>query len=276
MKKVSTPNINSIEVYEKKLSCEKGDRRRYLQENRDVVVAKYHNFPKKISEFITLDALCVEKELGEALIHSFESPTKSVNKMIVDIKKHHNDNVNSYCQYCGIDQAKTVDHYLPKSEFQEYSILHENLIPCCSVCNSRKGDRLKPSDVLNVYIDDIDQFELLKCDLVIQNKTIVASYYLEKPDSISNDDFDRIKNHYLNLNLFEEFKRSFAVIFSEETESIKSTNLNCREKLKVILEYKYHGTKNTFGQNHWKTVAYKKILNTNNILDYLLFGEDDL
>jgi len=51
-------------------------------------------------------------------------------------------NVNC-CPYCGMRANVTVDHYLPKDEFPQFSMLGMNLVPACSDCqNSRhKGSK---------------------------------------------------------------------------------------------------------------------------------------
>lgn len=43
------------------------------------------------------------------------------------------------CPYCGISPCKTLDHYYCKSSLPQFSILHNNLIPCCGDCNKEKG-----------------------------------------------------------------------------------------------------------------------------------------
>lgn len=42
------------------------------------------------------------------------------------------------CHYCGLD-ANSVDHVLPRSRGGTDDL--DNLVACCSSCNSSKGDR---------------------------------------------------------------------------------------------------------------------------------------
>ncbi|MFA5035530.1 MAG: HNH endonuclease [Candidatus Margulisiibacteriota bacterium] len=47
---------------------------------------------------------------------------------------------NHTCQYCGKKHATlTIDHVIPKSRGGRD--VWENVVVCCSACNSRKGDR---------------------------------------------------------------------------------------------------------------------------------------
>lgn len=50
------------------------------------------------------------------------------------------------CPMCGSPGGRSLDHALPKSEFPEFSILRENLVPACTICNSdEKGARYRGS-----------------------------------------------------------------------------------------------------------------------------------
>jgi 5-methylcytosine-specific restriction endonuclease McrA len=45
------------------------------------------------------------------------------------------------CPMCGSPTTGSVDHYLPRAVFPEFSILYSNLVPACTHCNSaQKGD----------------------------------------------------------------------------------------------------------------------------------------
>jgi 5-methylcytosine-specific restriction endonuclease McrA len=45
------------------------------------------------------------------------------------------------CPMCGSSVTGTVDHYLPKEDFPEFSVMAANLVPACSHCNSGKKGR---------------------------------------------------------------------------------------------------------------------------------------
>jgi len=47
-------------------------------------------------------------------------------------------NARGKCPFCSLGDPRTLDHYLPKTDYPEFSILPLNLIPCCRDCNSFK------------------------------------------------------------------------------------------------------------------------------------------
>jgi 5-methylcytosine-specific restriction endonuclease McrA len=62
------------------------------------------------------------------------------------------------CPVCGSSSQGSLDHYLPKEDFGEFSIMRANLIPACSHCNSdEKGTVYKgvgSTRLLHPYYDD--------------------------------------------------------------------------------------------------------------------------
>lgn len=63
------------------------------------------------------------------------------------------------CPVCGSSGGRSLDHALPRSEFPEFSIVRENLVPACTICNSdEKGREYRGSvpneRLLHPYYDD--------------------------------------------------------------------------------------------------------------------------
>ncbi|UNM22340.1 hypothetical protein K0P33_13190 [Pseudomonas sp. ArH3a] len=45
------------------------------------------------------------------------------------------------CPMCGNSAVGTVEHYLPKAPFPEFSVFSWNLVPSCNSCNQKRGSR---------------------------------------------------------------------------------------------------------------------------------------
>lgn len=63
------------------------------------------------------------------------------------------------CPMCGSSGGRSLDHALPKSKFPEFSILRENLVPACRICNSDvKGAKFRgvrsPERYTHPYYDN--------------------------------------------------------------------------------------------------------------------------
>lgn len=62
------------------------------------------------------------------------------------------------CPVCGSPSIGTLDHYLPKEDYPEFSVLASNLVPACGLCNSgAKGRTVKgsssPERFIHPYFD---------------------------------------------------------------------------------------------------------------------------
>ncbi|MBD8548261.1 HNH endonuclease [Sphingomonas sp. CFBP 8760] len=62
------------------------------------------------------------------------------------------------CPMCGSLGGRSLDHALPRQRFPEFSILRENLVPACEICNSsEKGDTYRgpsrPTRFIHPYYD---------------------------------------------------------------------------------------------------------------------------
>ncbi|MEA9728408.1 hypothetical protein VDF12_16155 [Xanthomonas campestris pv. raphani] len=75
--------------------------------------------------------------------------------------RHHYDKIllsppYKKCPYCSLGQATTLDHYLPKSRFPQFSVAVANLVPSCKDCQSKKGRDYavnKGTQTLHPYFD---------------------------------------------------------------------------------------------------------------------------
>lgn len=78
------------------------------------------------------------------------------------------------CPFCSHRPPKSVDHYLPKETFAEFSVVSLNLVPCCRDCNSDKHARVLTDDeqFVHPYYDLIGNVTWLEC---------VVSYEVDSP-----------------------------------------------------------------------------------------------
>ena len=81
-------------------------------------------------------------------------PAKALRKSIRDLPL-------TRCPYCGRHgKPKTLDHFLPKDDYPEFSLYYKNLIPCCWTCNHAKRKQLWDETTgarlfLNPYFDSL-------------------------------------------------------------------------------------------------------------------------
>ena len=102
------------------------------------------------------------------LRHLWESGTIALNELTDVVWEEFAASEIRRCPYCGINTADTLDHYLPKELFPEFSVNAANLIPCCGRCNLLKGvdSPTASTRVLHPRLDLVD-VQLVSCEIVV-------------------------------------------------------------------------------------------------------------
>jgi hypothetical protein len=106
----------------------------------------------------------------------------------------------SCCPMCGSLGGRSLDHALPRADFPEFSILRENLVPACTMCNSdEKGSTYRgrrPERFIHPYYDrwasqalwriefapdlDVLQFQAIPLDSVPRRYRRVVQFHVSK------------------------------------------------------------------------------------------------
>jgi 5-methylcytosine-specific restriction endonuclease McrA len=75
------------------------------------------------------------------------------------------------CPMCGSPTTGSLDHYLPRNAYPEFSIMTSNLVPACSHCNSGvKGNTYRgttPERFIHPYFDAFTNVPLWQVELIL-------------------------------------------------------------------------------------------------------------
>jgi len=112
------------------------------------------------------------------------------------------------CPMCGSAQAGTLDHYLPKSIFPEFSILGKNLVPACSYCNNTKSDRLPTgpsSRFFHPYFDQLPPARVLFANIDVED-TVTVDYQIRRSPDVDAQLVDVLEFHFVELGLAKIYR----------------------------------------------------------------------
>lgn len=130
---------------------------------------------------------------------------------------------NEICPFCGYYDVDTLDHYLPKALFFQYSVTKENLVPACIKCNKNKRTEVpedRAQEIIHPYYDDFDDEVWLVADINIDaGEPFGFSFYVFKPDSWSEEKYQRAENHLKVFKLKRLFRLVSAAAISKELKS---------------------------------------------------------
>ena len=110
------------------------------------------------------------------------------------------------CPFCTHGTPKTLDHYLPQTDFPEFSVFPANLIPCCKDCNHEKGTHSAQNQFeqfIHPYFEDISQLQWLesKIDYSMENAPSFIFFVNESVEGLGSTLFARLKFQFKKLNL---------------------------------------------------------------------------
>lgn len=169
------------------------------------------------------------------------------------------------CPYCGFGHAYTIDHYLPKAKYPQFSITIPNLIPACRDCNEGCKNSVysvtEGEQPLHPYFDGghfiKDQWLFAK---VMKTAPASVQFYVSCPHHWSDAAKARARHHFKSFSL----KRRFAVEAGKELSGLsprltKYHSNDTADKIREIL----HETFEVEFENHvnsWKTALYDALI----------------
>ncbi|MBQ6849529.1 MAG: HNH endonuclease [Oscillospiraceae bacterium] len=178
--------------------------------------------------------------------------------------------IRNICPICGIRQVKTLDHYLPKSQFPTLSVTPNNLIPACLECNVDKKDdvSLDSKNVpVHLYFDNIPDDKFLHVT-VMDNLEIL--YYISCPNVEDEGLKARLEKH-LDFYKLHELYSSHAA--SEIADKIHMWKIALEEFGEDILRLSIDSECRSAEMNDinsWKSALYRGLVNNfDKLLAYL-------
>lgn len=217
---------------------------------------------------------------AEALVHCYIGNTDALSELKSRIRGAQEVRLRSECQYCGLSESSTWDHYLPKrdSEFPEFSIYPPNLIPCCSRCNELRGTWLSGGQrtSINLYYDRFDPDQALveahiRLDVIEGN--LPAVDFSLVVSSASETPFGQLfARHWQRLHLEERFRTFTATRMGAIRADIQTWS---RRKLdaKAVMEelaFKAEDARARLGANHLDTILYRAVASSRRTVEYFL------
>lgn len=247
--KEAVNNKNDIEKKKILISVENKIEQQYR-----VYSDKFQN--KKIFEMISESFSDSEKETLIDLYQYKSSIVKKIKNKILDAQIR---TINATCQYCTLNSINSLDHFIPKSYFPEFSVNPLNLFPCCQQCNTKKSNlsfNRGESLFLNLYLDELPEKEYLKAEFDFRDEIPLVTFFLHNPNNIEANLYKTICNHYEKLNLLERMREKSNEIVTEIICSLKTIYLlnNDTKVLKSFINAEEKENKNAYGYNYWKSV----------------------
>jgi len=200
----------------------------------------------------------------------YQGKTKKLSELLKHISASQCVGALKWCPYCGLTRPESYDHYLPKELFPEFSANPQNLVACCSRCNSVKGARWKSENVrlfIHFYSDRLPEEQFLFVDLTHREGAFSAEFRITNPSETEDMVWPVVENHYKELRLLESYR---ANANDEITFAVNA----CVSHLRVsgsdagaFLMNLATEEASDFGANHWRIVLWQALAQNSDFLN---------
>ena len=201
--------VDATNVFDEIAAAKHQLRRRRMQAARTEVLAAYQEYENAAPEVGGLHEAPLTDPQKEAMQHAFTVETEPMTSLRGNLLKRISV---AKCPFCSISESSTLDHYLPKERYPEFSVFPKNLIPSCAVCNTRKRDRIliEGTNVrrfLHPCYDVIPNMVFLHVRTRMEADALNLSYRLTRPPGMAIRTFRHLQSHFNELDLADRYRR---------------------------------------------------------------------
>ena len=243
-----------------------------IESQFDIYSGKFRD--KKLYE---ITSLAFSEEEKESLINLYQYRSAIIQKIKVAILDSQEITINNTCQYCTINAVNTLDHFIPKQSFPEFSVNPLNLFPCCSECNSKKSNLWLDNNrhlFLNLYLDELPNKIYLIADFDFQNNIPMVTFSLDNPENIDSGTYEVIESHFSRLDLLRRMRESSNEKITDIINNIRGNyKLNSDiNSIKSIIREAEEDNKKAYGYNYWKSVLILSIIEKDEFWDKFIIA----
>lgn len=162
---------------------------------------EYQDIIENIDKEIEPTKFEAEKDL---LIDYYSAAPAEISRRM---RLRRSDSTLHECPYCGYPFIPdTLDHFIPKDHWPEYSFLADNLVPQCRGCAPTKGsdyfcEKNNSAKFIHPYYSDLMSKIIFVLDLNMVNKNPIFSTRFKTIEKISKVEVNRIGLHIENLKI---------------------------------------------------------------------------
>ncbi len=263
MRSIPSLDVNAAEVFDDIATAKRQPRRQRMIDVRGGVLDAYNEYEDALPEVGDLDAIDITAVQKEALQHAYTvetAPMTALREALIGRP------IVARCPFCGIGETATLDHYLPKEKYPEFSIFPPNLVPSCGVCNLRKNDLVVDGKTevrlfLHPCFDPIPDGQFMRVRTRIRFGILSVTYQMMRPPGMEQATFQRLSSHFDKLNLADRYRRMSLGHLGEQYRSFFRAYGTAQDAARVsqkLLESAEEKAE-VFGENFWLVLLYRAL-----------------
>jgi hypothetical protein len=178
------------------------------------------------------------------------------------------------CPACGEDGTpNTLDHYLPKEFFPEFSVTPINLSPMCDICQGAKGiktvNMANERLFLHPYFDDFTDVQIVSLEIGAPFDS--PSFITVKPHTQLNiKQKELITRHLEELGIIRRYHHFFKDEYLRLLKLVNSIRRNGQDVHQYLNLFKFNALNKSV--NSWLHIFYSGVLENVQLIQYLETG----
>lgn len=224
--------------------------------------------PEKIS------ATTIDSGDKSKFINLYEQPKNTIKVEIIDKLRDHD---LDFCPFCGeAGTPSTLDHFLPKDTYPEYSLLSTNLVPMCDICQRADMKGTKVFDktgrhrlFFHPYFDGSEELEILHLEILppFDKKT---NFLLSVNTAIKEPLKSVCIRHLETLHISDRYRKHFIRAFERLKKLVKQMIKRGQNPDNIPnIIYDFYIKEKMISVNYWDAIFYKSVLENKYLIEYL-------
>jgi len=234
-----------------------------IESNLQVFETSYQKYNEKGESGALSDFNIHNDILGIITVDNMKFLYKKMSTKGQPARVHYDKIIHSskICPICGYRTSGTLDHYLPKTKFPIFAVNPLNLVPCCRDCNSNKLTDVPVPDMetLHPYFDNVEEYRWLFAKVDGWKNEISFNFFVEKPNSMSYELFNKVQYHFSAFQLSELYSIVATTELGDQIYLLKKLyELGGPTIVKTqLLEFYNSAQQNHL--NNWKSAMYEAL-----------------
>ena len=231
---------------------------------------RYTEYAVKVANLQTLLPSALGREARIACRSCYDSPELWKSVINDAVRGLQPNELRGRCPYCGTAPPDTLDHYVPRSRFPEFSVLTRNLIPCCGRCNLLKREKwLRDGQrvCLNVYYDTLPAERCVFAEVMYDDSlTPSLKFCVDGRAGVADPVLSAVKLHFETLRLYERLPISGNDVITETRNTLVRFDVTNPADAQVLLEEQTRDFARQYGANHYKTAISEALAASDDFL----------
>jgi len=257
VRNINPPPRNDVEDYQTAIANRAMPTRTVLEGYIPTITVAYVAYTGTVQDVVSLMPMTLLSPDHSGLLQS-NYDALSPRRILQELDAELHEAARFRCPMCNFEQTSTLDHFLPRATYPEFSILARNLIATCFTCNNSKGS-YPANRFVHAYLDRIPDLPI-----VVANATwdpeLHLGYSLMRPNGLATDLFARLSDQFELLDLADRFKREAGQVLTEIILNCErlfrrgGANLVRAELLRQANDSQF-----AYGVNHYKPAMLKAL-----------------